>query len=181
MEALIAVHMKAMRLIETAFKLEHDLRNWYKHEQASLSSSCERRLKRVVERYEEFRSWMGHNFYEVGRHMPYVTLPKYINLSEALGILEDIVTGCKIAEKSMETMIKPSIEPELVDKLGSLRKELEKLESEGLDVMVVKNLKETIMEAEHGHRLASAMIASRIIRNLIDGLEGEKDEDKVDY
>jgi len=37
------------------------------------------------------------------------------------------------------------------------------------------------MEAEHGHRLASAMIASRIIRNPIDRLEWEKDEDKVDY
>ena len=181
MEALVAIRTKAVRLAETANKLEYDLRNQYRDEDASLSSSYERRLKRVVESYEELRSWIMQRFYEVGTQMPYVSLPDYVRVGDALGILEDIVTGCKVVEKSMEVMIKPSIEPELVDKLGSLREELEKLESEGLDVMVVKNLKEAIMEAEHGHRLASAMIASRIIRNLIDRLEGEKDEDKVDY
>ena len=181
MEALVAIRTKAVRLAETAHKLEHDLRNQYKYEDTSLSSSYERRLKRVVERYGELRSWIMHKFYEVGMQMPYVTLPDYVRVGDALGILEDIVTGCKVVEKSVEMMIKPSIEPKLVDKLGSLGEELEKLESEGLDVMIVKNLKEAIMEAEHGHRLASAMIASRIIRNLIDRLEGEKDEDKVDY
>ena len=181
MEALVAIRTKAVRLAETARKLEHDLRRSRYPLDALPSSSFKRRLKRVTERYEELRSWMTHKFYEVGTQMPYVTLPEYVRVGDALGILEDTVTGCKVAEKSVEMMIKPSIEPKLVDKLGSLGKELKKLESEGLDVMVVKNLKEAIMEAEHGHRLASAMIASRIIRNLIDRLEGEKDEDKVDY
>ncbi|MCD6592588.1 hypothetical protein J7L00_00670 [Candidatus Bathyarchaeota archaeon] len=181
LEALVAIRMKAIRLAETARKLEHELRKRRYHPDGLLPSSFKSWLKRVTERYEELRSWITHKFYEVSAQMPYVTLPDLVRVGDAFGILEDVVTGCKVAEKSMEIMIKPSIEPKLVDKLGSLREELEKLESEGLDVMVVKNLKEAIMEAEHGHRLASAMIASRIICNLIDRLEGEKDEDKVDY
>ncbi|RLE85100.1 MAG: hypothetical protein DRJ67_09450, partial [Thermoprotei archaeon] len=40
---------------------------------------------------------------------------------------------------------------------------------------------EAIAEAEWGHYLASAMIASRVIRYIVDKIPGKRDEDKVEY
>ena len=188
MEVLVAAYTRATKLIEAAHELKDDLKkeidDWKK--EISLYPSFLNlqgllRLERIVNEYEALRSWMISKFYNISEHMPHVTLSGFVRFGEALAILQGVIIGCEVVRKIMETMIKPSVEPELVDKLGSLRKELEKLENAGLDVMVVKNLKEAIMEAEHGHRLASAMVASRVICTIIDGLEGKEDEEKVEY
>lgn len=188
LEVLIAAYTKATKLIEAAYELKED----FKKEKEDLRKKKDipyrplfppekRRLKSIVDAYEELRVWMVREFCDVGEHMRYATLSDFISLDEALAVLQDVITGCEVARESLKTLIKPSVEPELVDKLNSLRKELESLEGEGLDVVVVKNLEEAIMEAEHGHRLASAMVASRVICTLIDKLEGEKDDEKVEY
>jgi len=68
-----------------------------------------------------------------------------------------------------------------LDKLCSLKRELDYLEQKGLDITIVRNLREVIMEAEQGHHLASAMISSRVIRYVIDRIPGKTDEEKIKY
>ena len=49
----------------------------------------------------------------------------------------------------------------------------------GTPEVVSKNFKETIKEYESGHFLASAFITSRVIRYILDKIEGETDDEKI--
>jgi len=77
--------------------------------------------------------------------------------------------------------LRPLTEPDVLDRLNSLKKKLEELEEKGLDLNVAKNLREAIDEAEQKHYLASAMISSRVICYLVDKIKGKNDEEKVNY
>ena len=152
-------------------------------------------VKNFADRYEEARSWIIKHFYEIGEQMPridnnifYISyyygnprLRSSLSRGETEVVLRDVIMGCEVAEQGLEALLRPLVEPSILDKLSSLRRELEKLEDEGLDASVVKNLSEAIAEAEWGHYLASAMIASRVIRYIVDKIPGKRDEDKVEY
>ena len=151
-----------------------------------------RSVKGLADRYEEVRSWIVRHFYGIGEQMPLIssntfyyrdsgTLKLSLRREEVEIILRDMIIGCEAAEHGLEAILKPSVDSDVLDKLNSLRRELEELESEGLDPSIAKNLSEAIAEAEQGHCLASAMIASRVIRYIVDKIPGKKNEDKVKY
>jgi len=81
----------------------------------------------------------------------------------------------------LEALLKPRLEPRVLDRLESYRKELEKLEEEGLDINVVKTLRAALSEAECGHWLASAIISSRVIDYVRDQIKGKEDKDKIKF
>jgi len=155
-----------------------------------------KRVKNLVDRYTEIRNWALGYFHEIGEHLPqidssifYIKTPyrktnelRYsISTEDAEVILQNIIMGCEVAEQGLQALLRPSVEPSVLDKLNSLRSELEKLEERGLDQSIVKNLREAIAEAEQGHYLASAMVSSRVISYIVDKISGSKDEDKVKY
>jgi len=95
-------------------------------------------------------------------------------------ILLGIIVYNKFIAGKVDTL-GPLAEPEVLDRLSSLKKKLEELEENGLDLNVAKNLREAIDEAEHGHHTASGMISSRVICYLIDRIPGNGDEEKINY
>jgi len=151
-------------------------------------------VKRLADSYEEVRNWVTERSYKIGLLMPYIEddifyyeffgeiKPKLsLSRGEAVIVLQDIIRGCEVAERSLEALLRLHVEPGVLDELNSLRRELEELESRGLDPNIVKNLREAITEAEQGHYLASAMIASRVICYVISKIPGERDEDKAEH
>jgi len=146
-------------------------------------------VKRLADVYKEIRIWISMHFYEIGVQMPHVDASIFYNPGGGLKwsldekeveiVLRDIIIGCDAAEQGLQALLEPLVEPNILNRLDSLKRELEKLENEGLDASVVKNLREAIAEAEQGHYLASAMISSRVIRYVVDRIPGDMDEDKV--
>ena len=99
----------------------------------------------------------------------------------AVPYLQDILIGCQTAEKGLEAKLKPKVEPEVIDRLDSIRNELSGFEEKGLDLNLIRNIQTAIEEAEQGHYLASAMISSRAIAYTSDQITGKNDEEKVQY
>ena len=127
---------------------------------------------------------MSTYFSEVGYQMPLMSIPSNLFLStssEAVQYLQDIMIGCETAEKGLEVKLKPKLEPELIDRLDSIRTELHGFEEKGLDLNLIRNIQTAIEEAEQGHYLASAMISSRAIAYASDQIKGKNDEEKVQY
>jgi len=124
---------------------------------------------------------MCEKFNEIGEQMPIPpSLPTgYVTKEELLSALQDILLGCEVAERGLNAFLKPLVEPELANRLDSIKEHLTRLEEQGVDLSVIKNLRKAVEEAEHAHYLASAMISSRVIRYIVDKIPGKKDEDKV--
>ena len=80
----------------------------------------------------------------------------------------------------MESITTPLSKEEL-DKLTSLRKELEKLSEILPDINYERNLNEAIDEYEKGDFLASALITSRVIIYALGQIPGKSDEEKVKF
>jgi len=159
-------------------------------------------MENLVNRYEEVRNWISRYSSEVGLQMPHIDdsafylqsstptitstfsrriLKEFLEKGDMEVVVRDLIIGCKTAESYLESILRPLAEPEVLNKLNSLKKELEELEEKGLDLSVAKNLREAIDEAEQGHHLASAMISSRVICYLVDRIQGRDDKEKVDY
>lgn len=88
-----------------------------------------------------------------------------IECDKAIGVLESIATP---------------LSKEELDKLTSLRKELEKL-SGILDINYGRNFLEAINEYEKEDYLASALISSRVIIYALEQIPGKTDEVKVKF
>jgi len=88
-----------------------------------------------------------------------------IECDKAIGVLESIATP---------------LSKEDLDKLTSLRKELEKL-SGILDINYERNFLEAINEYEKEDYLASALISSRVIIYALEKIPGKTDEVKVEF
>jgi hypothetical protein len=88
-----------------------------------------------------------------------------IECDKAIGVLESIATP---------------LSKEVLDKLTSLRKELEKL-SGILDINYERNFLEAINEYEKEDYLASALISSRVIIYALEQIPGKPDEVKVKF
>jgi hypothetical protein len=89
-----------------------------------------------------------------------------IECDKAIGVLESIAT--------------PLSKDEL-DKLTSLRKELEKLSEVLPDINYERNLEEAINEYEKGDYLASALISGRVIIYALNQIPGKSDEERVGF
>ena len=101
-------------------------------------------------------------------------------VTASLGILRKIEVESDKAIGVLESIATPLPKDEL-DKLTSLRKELEKLSEILPDINYERNLKEAINEYEKGDYLASALISSRVIIYALNQTPGKSDEEKVKF
>lgn len=140
------------------------------------------RMRGLVYRYNETQIWITQNFSNIGMQIPYISFPQNLDSSETIKlVLQDVFIGCQTAEKGLEAKLKPAVEPRVIDRLDSIRKELEDFEEKGLDLNLIKNIQIAIEEAEQGHYLASAMISSKAIRYILDQIPRKNDGEKVQY
>lgn len=147
-----------------------------------ISEAQVERTRQIIQRYNEARDWVLTNYYSIGFQLPEVKdtmLQK--EHSRLLPKLEAIMIGASSARDALTSLIQVKTDPEVLDKLDSLRRELSILEERDLDPLAIKDLEASIMEAEVGHFLASTMIASRVIQHIITKIPGDKDELKVKY
>jgi len=140
-----------------------------------------RYLKNIFQLYDEVRNWLIYRNYQIGEHMPYLNtrdIEDYyrVNISTIRPILDNVIIGCDVAISGLEEILKPEISPTTLNRLMSLRKELDVL---NIDVDVKKNIEKAISEAEQGHDLASTLISSRVLIYLIQKIPGEKIEEKA--
>ena len=93
-------------------------------------------------------------------------------------ILLRVIIECEKALGTLNKMASPALTPDEIDRLGSLRQELEKIS----DITYVRALEEAIGEYEKCHHLASALISSRMIVFSLDKiLPGKSDEERVQH
>lgn len=157
---------------------------WNDLNKAIFPESLQSRLESLVDRYKETHNWINTYFSAIGNQMPFISIPLLFSIrlsSDAVPYLQDIMIGCQTAEKGLETKLKPKVEPEVIDRLDSIRNNLKGFEEKGLDLNLIRNIQTAIEEAEQGHYLASAMISSRAIAYTSDQIKGKNDEEKVQY
>lgn len=98
--------------------------------------------------------------------------------SELRKVLIQMPIECNKALGVLNKLASPALTPDEIDKLNSLRQELEKI---SIDVNYEKNLEEAIKEHEQGHYLASALISSQVIIYSLDKIPGGTDEEKLEF
>jgi hypothetical protein len=149
--------------------------------QFSLASSfLKARTEENLKTYNEYRNmvigWFEQNI------IPYCYIPSVNTEIPTIsgGILAQIdlaIVGCSTIMSICESLIKPKIPQESLDKLNQLRVEVEKIEDylPADKQFLTKNIAEAIKEYEQGHFLASALIASRVIMYVYEQIPSESD------
>jgi hypothetical protein len=87
------------------------------------------------------------------------------DIDMALSMLDKAERGCSVMIPVCESLLKPKIPQESLEKLPQLWSEVEELKKkipEGKEFLV-RNIREALREYEQGHFLASALISSRVI------------------
>jgi len=98
--------------------------------------------------------------------------------SEFPPFLEQIAINCETALGYLKELAGPSLSVEDKDKLDSLRRQIADLE--GFNENLFKHVTKAIEEYEHGHHLASALLAGKATVYVLEQLEGKDDESKAD-
>jgi hypothetical protein len=99
-------------------------------------------------------------------------------INEGLSILGVMRRRCHALLASLEKLLKPEIPLNVTTQLGLLKEEIKKIQDE-LEPAIYSDIEEAINEMEQGHDLAATMIASRVIRYVLDKIPGENDEKKA--
>jgi hypothetical protein len=99
-------------------------------------------------------------------------------IDKALSILGVMRRRCHALLASLEKLLKPEIPLNVTTQLGLLKEEIKKIQDE-LEPAIYSDIEEAINEMEQGHDLAATMIASRVIRYVLDKIPGENDEKKA--
>jgi hypothetical protein len=103
---------------------------------------------------------------------------KTVDVFNAKSVLKSIEIECEGVIDVLEHLLIPLPKEEL-DKLSSLRKELEDLSTDLPTVYFERNIEEAIKECEQGHFLASALISGRVIIYTLEQIPGKTLQDKV--
>ena len=95
------------------------------------------------------------------------------------GSMYKVITNSSAATEAINALIPQKILSELANKLKDFRERLEAIED--IDPNIYKNLDKAILEMEHGHYLASALISARVVVWILQQIPPEeKDlEDKT--
>jgi hypothetical protein len=102
-----------------------------------------------------------------------------ITSDQAQGALRQICIECDGLVGFLSAMLTP-LSPQDADKLNKLRSEMSDVALKWAPAYE-RNLAEAILEQEKGHSLASALITSRVINNVLDAVKGENIEAKIKY
>lgn len=156
--------------------------------QSIIRSSYYDSEEEVVSLVEDFKDAKTH-FDMIKYKQQFDTYLRTINIPERIyrlktgeqkALLREIDIECDKAIGVLESIATPLSKDEL-DKLSSLRAELEKLSEVLPDINYGRNLEEAIDEYEKGDFLASALISSRVIIYALGQIPGESDEEKVKF
>jgi len=101
------------------------------------------------------------------------------DIIKAISTLNKIIRNCKAVLEGINLLIKPQLSPAAKTNLDVLREELKGLKDK-VELGVCSDIGESICEMEDGHYLATALIASRVIRYIIDQIPGRNDEEKLE-
>jgi len=110
-------------------------------------------------------------------NMPLISKPQDYFFQDMERVKVEIQAKGSKALAFLIMAIMPALSKDQVDKLRSLREELEKI----VEPNCQKNLLKAIEEYEQAHHLASALIASRVVVNNLEKIPGKNDEEKVSY
>ncbi|MEM2554641.1 MAG: hypothetical protein QXW69_05120 [Nitrososphaerota archaeon] len=157
-------------------------------------------LKRIIEDYDSFRSQLPNyssEYTEIAKlSLPYISNDflyttdlftgkrilkitlSFFEIGEAISTLNKIKNICHAFVNALEILLKPQISPHVITQLASLRKELKELENK-IEPEISNNIMEAIDEIEHGHDLAAALIASRVICYALDKIPGKNDKERA--
>jgi hypothetical protein len=102
------------------------------------------------------------------------------HVGEARSRMLTIIVNCDKVIGFLERLEKP-ISLSDVQKLDSLKEQLNSISNEIKNIDYIRNLNSAILESENGHHLASALIASRVIVHMLDQIKGESIEEKVNF
>jgi len=145
---------------------------------ATLSPNIESRTEAIIEEYEsawiQFQDIRGDKSRLTLEH---VSCPPYVDYHDSIKLLTKIEIECEKAIGFLEKMQLPKLTSEQIDKLGSLRQELEQIEETNFE----RNLSVAIDEYERGDWLASALISSRVVAYCLSKIPGKDDEEKVKF
>jgi hypothetical protein len=102
------------------------------------------------------------------------------NIDIALSEVIRAERGCHIMISVCEDLMRPEIPPKSIDQLNQLRSEVEKIEKDlpSEETLLADNIRIAIKEYEQGHFLASALIASRVIRYVYEKIPSEQQATK---
>lgn len=117
---------------------------------------------------------------EIDVYLITILLPSYLNYGGQKALLTKIKIQCDKAIGVLESIALPLSKTDL-DKLTTLRTELNKLSEVLADVNYERNINDAINEYEQGHYLASSLISGRVIKYAMDQIPGDSDKDKVKF
>jgi hypothetical protein len=97
------------------------------------------------------------------------------DIDMAISEVERAVRGCHVITSVCEDLMRPNIPPASIDRLNQLMDEVEKIEKNlpAEETVTADNIRTAIKEYEQGHFLASALIASRVIRYVYEKIPSE--------
>jgi hypothetical protein len=97
------------------------------------------------------------------------------DIDMAISEVERAERGCHVITSICEDLMKPNIPPASIDRLNQLINEVEKIEKNlpAEEIVTADNLRTAIKEYEQGHFLASALVASRVIRYVYEKIPSE--------
>jgi hypothetical protein len=97
------------------------------------------------------------------------------DIDMAISEVERAERGCHVITSICEDLMRPNIPPASIDRLNQLMNEVEKIEKNlpAEEIVTADNLRTAIKEYEQGHFLASALVASRVIRYVYEKIPSE--------
>ena len=112
------------------------------------------------------------------------SLKLYLSQSDidmALSMVEKAERGCFIIISVCESLLKPKVPQESLDRLHQLWDEVKRVEKElpREKGFLVINLRKALGEYEQGHFLASALIASRVITYVLEKIPIPEEAQKI--
>jgi len=101
------------------------------------------------------------------------------SLEEVAVHLNSILREIQDVDSYLNNYLMPNLSESEKNKIESLNDELEEFEKFDIEEIIIKNLKESLQEAESKHHLACSIISARIISYILEKFDGKLDEEKL--
>lgn len=159
MAILVGIKEKLGHIGEVASELSANVKN----ERKSYKSDYQNQISNLVRLYEDAQKELKlTGFGQISEIMPSVYVPLFPNKEQLLSMLTEVTAGCVAGITAIKELLnRQALPEEFVNKLKGFRKRLETIED--IDPLIHKNLDKAILEMEHGHYLASALISARVV------------------
>ncbi len=165
---------------EAIIRIGDDLMESLKTSSSSYGTGYISQVDGLLNEYDDAKN----HFHRLGSEAKFIIPLRHLTLrdnpdrDDYLGLIVQIKSQSVKALGALSSLHK-RLSPQEVDKLNSLRQELEKVSQGIVNDIYPKNMNSAIDEYEGGHYLASALISSRVVRYLLDQIEGDDINQKL--